>query len=141
MKEELGKILTLTVGLPQSGKTTWAKQAGRPIVSPDAIRLALHGKAFLKEAEPLVWAIARYMVAALFLAGHSHVIVDACNISEKRRREWQDERWSLSFKEFDTPADVCIERALAAGRPDLVPVIQRMAAEREPINLNGASVS
>jgi predicted kinase len=33
--------LILTVGLPRSGKTTWAKQQGVPMVNRDAIRLAL----------------------------------------------------------------------------------------------------
>jgi len=37
------KILILTVGLPRSGKSTWAAKKGFPIVSPDAIRLAMHG--------------------------------------------------------------------------------------------------
>lgn len=67
--------LLVTVGLPRSGKSTWAKQQGAPVVNPDAIRLALHGQAFLQEAEPLVWVMAKYMVEALFLAGHSTVIL------------------------------------------------------------------
>ncbi len=30
--------LILTVGLPRSGKTTWALEQGWPIVNPDSIR-------------------------------------------------------------------------------------------------------
>ncbi|GAF94425.1 unnamed protein product, partial [marine sediment metagenome] len=64
------KKLILTVGLPRSGKTTWARKQGIPMVNPDSIRLALHGKAFIEEAEPMIWTIAKYMVRALFIAGH-----------------------------------------------------------------------
>ena len=83
------KTLIAMVGLPRSGKSTWAKKAGHPIVSPDAIRLALHGQRFISEAEPFVWAIAKAMVRALFLAGHSAVILDATNNTRKRRDEWK----------------------------------------------------
>lgn len=44
------KKLILTIGLPRSGKSTWAKQQGCPVVNPDSIRLALHGKAYIQEA-------------------------------------------------------------------------------------------
>lgn len=121
--------LILTVGLPRSGKSTWARQTGLPIVNPDSIRLALHGQPFHADAEPFVWAIARAMVRALFLAGHATVVLDATNTTEKRRAEWQSEHWETRLQVFDTPADVCAERAVAAGRTDLLPVIERMAAQ------------
>ena len=77
--------LTLTVGLPQSGKSTWAMQQGVPVVNPDSIRLAIHGQPFIGDAEPFVWATARTMVNAMFIAGHQHVILDATNTTRKRR--------------------------------------------------------
>ena len=124
-------ILVLTVGLPRCGKSTWAKAQGSPIVSPDAIRLALHGREFIPLAEPFVWAIARVMVRALFLAGHEHVIVDATNNTKKRRLEWKSDAWILIHETFHDSADVCIERAKADGRLDLIAVIERMAAESD----------
>ena len=74
------KTLILTVGLPRSGKSTWAMQQGYPVVNPDSIRLALHGHRFREESEEHVWAIAKTMVNSLFIAGHDKVIVDATNI-------------------------------------------------------------
>lgn len=124
-------LLILTVGLPRSGKSTWARGRGFPIVCPDAIRLALHGQTFEPRAEPMVWAIARVMVAALFEAGHERVILDACNTTEKRRGEWKDERWRVWFECFPTDAATCIQRAKATGREDITPVIERMAAQLE----------
>ena len=65
------KTLILTVGLPRSGKSTWAAQTGWPIVNRDAIRLALHGQAYIQDAEDMVTAIETYMVKALFGAGNN----------------------------------------------------------------------
>lgn len=127
-------ILILTVGLPRSGKSTWSKASGHPVVNPDSIRLALHGNAFIPEAEPMVWAMAKYMVKALFLAGHSRVVLDATNTTIKRRNEWVDASWSRRFKVFDIDALVCRERAIASERLDLLPVIMRMSAQFEPLS-------
>ena len=119
--------LILTVGLPRSGKTTWALEQGHPIVSPDGIRLALHGQPFIGLTEPFVWAIAKCMVRALFLAGHGVVILDATNITKKRRDDWASDDWQLQCRLFRTSKEECLERAAAIGREDLFPVIERMA--------------
>lgn len=126
------KTLICTVGYPRSGKTTWARDQGHPIVNPDAIRLAIHGQTFIANAEPFVWATAEAMVRALFLAGHDTVILDACNNTRKRRDQWQrPKEWGTYFKYFNTPMETCIERC-EPGSP-LIPVIERMAAQFEPL--------
>jgi predicted kinase len=121
------------VGLPRSGKSTEARKLGFPIASPDAIRLAIHGQRFVAEAEPFVWAIAKAMVRALFLAGHDAVILDACNNTRKRRDEWRSKDWDVVFNVIPTDAATCIERAEAEGDQDIIPVITRMADEHEPL--------
>lgn len=123
--------LILMVGLPRSGKSTWARQQGVPIVNPDAIRLALHGKAYEALAEPFVWAIAKIMVRALFLAGARVVVLDATNTTQARRDEWKSEAWLRYYVYIPTPVAVCIARAIAGDRRDLVPVIERMATTYE----------
>jgi predicted kinase len=136
VEQERSKLIA-TVGLPRSGKTTWAVEAscrlGAAIVCPDAIRLALHGLPFIPEAEPFVWAVAKTMVRALFLAGHSVVIVDATNVSRKRRDEWKSSKWDTRFHVLETSMQTCLQRAADTGRPDLIPVIERMAGETEPL--------
>ena len=127
------KILILTMGLPRSGKSTWARNKGFPIVNPDSIRLVLHGRAFVPETEPLVWVIARYMAQALFEAGHDHVIVDATNTTRKRRDIWKDEGWDRKYRVFGVDKDECIKRAVAGQRSDLVPIIERMSEAWEDI--------
>ena len=129
------KELLMLVGLPRSGKTTWATAEKLPIVCPDAIRLALHGNAYIQEAEPYVWAIARTMVRSLFLAGHDRVILDACNNTRKRRDEWRSKEWRRVFHTIGTPTgtEECMRRARADDREHLIPVIERMAGQHEPV--------
>jgi predicted kinase len=145
-------LLIMLVGLPRSGKTTWAQRQGHPIVNPDAIRLALHGHAYIKESESIVWAVARYMVVALFGAGHDTVILDACNNTRKRRDTWADDAWSREFVVFGAPKDVCIARVRkGCGRfgengptggtldnldiaGNLIEMIERMANQHEPVD-------
>ncbi len=129
--------LIMMVGLPRSGKSTRAKHMANhtpksvPIVNPDSIRLALHGQPYIQEAEPYVWAIAKTMVRSLFLAGHDEVIFDACNNTKKRRDEMRSKHWDRVYHIIDTPAEVCIERV--GERTELIPVIERMAAQHEPV--------
>lgn len=125
-------ILICTVGLPRSGKTTWAKSQAWPIVNPDSIRIAIHGQRFVPDAEPFVWATAKAMVRALFLAGHQTVILDATNTTKKRRVEWFDDRWTTFFKVFATSTAECMERA--KDDAEIKPVIERMAAQWEPLD-------
>lgn len=123
------KTLYLTVGLPRCGKSTWARRQGIPMVNPDSIRLALHGQRYVKEAEPMVWAVARYMVRALFLAGHASVILDATNTNDHRRREWLSSDWNVVLVWFDTDPYTCQQRAVFTNQSDLIPVIRDMAAD------------
>lgn len=122
-------LLICLIGLPRSGKTTWAGKQGYPIVCPDAIRLALHGQRYDSLAEPFVWAIAKCMVRALFLAGHKKVIVDDTNGSRKRRDFWQDDAWDTVFHVIGTSKDECIRRACKQNDDGIIPVIERMSLE------------
>ena len=101
----------MTIGLPRSGKSTWAKTQGFPIVNADSIRLALHGQPFVLEAEELVHTIAQLMVRSLFLAGHLTIILDETNINRKSRDKWISGNWTRSYKLFDTSIDICLDRA------------------------------
>ena len=126
-------LLVVTVGLPRAGKSTWAREQGHPVVNPDAIRLAIHGHAFIDLAEPWVWATAKAMVRSLFGAGHKTVILDATNVTHKRRVEWVGTEWDTAFKVFDAPEEECVRRAHETQRGGLVPTIGRMAAQWEPL--------
>ncbi len=101
------------------------------MVNPDAIRLALHGKRYLRDAEPMVWAIAEYMVKSLFLAGHDTVVLDACNTTKKRRDEWKSDDWDIGVVHINTSKEECIKRAKEGNDFDIIPIIERMAGNFE----------
>ena len=127
-------ILILTMGLPRSGKSTWARSSACPIVCPDAIRLAIHGQSFIATAESFVWATAHAMVAALFIAGHRIIILDACNNIIKRRKEWRSKQWTTFVKVFTTSREECLARAnTAPNKDDLIRTINRMFEQHEPL--------
>lgn len=138
------KTLICTMGLPRSGKTTWATAFSRdhnvPVVCPDSVRLAIHGQAFIAEAEGYVWATVRAMVKALFLSGHEQIILDATNTFRKRRDEWQSREWRTVFVVFDRPAADCKRTAVENGRDYLLPVIDRMAAQWEPLGADEKAI-
>jgi len=129
------KTLICTVGLPRSGKTTWARAQGYPIVNPDSVRLALHGERFIGVAEPFVWAITFLMVRALFLVGHETIIVDATNTTFKRQEPWikqfHTEECKVCFHVIKTSKEICLKRALDTNDNVIIPVIERMAEQYE----------
>lgn len=130
------KTLVMMVGLPRSGKTTVAAGLSRiiaaPIVNPDSIRLALHGQAFVASAEPFVWATAHTAVNALFLAGHNAVILDACNVSRKRRDEWTRGQWTRRvFVPVKTSPELCRQRC---DTEQMRSIVDRMAERSDPID-------
>ncbi len=133
MSDEPKHTLICTVGLPRSGKSTWARTTPHPIVNPDSIRLALHGQPYYAGAEGIVWAVAKLMVQALFGAGHETVILDATNTTRGRRDTWRSKSWRTLFKTVSTDEETCVARAERQDRPDLVEVIHRMASDFDPL--------
>ena len=131
-------ILIAMMGLPRSGKSTivanLAKELGAPIVRRDAIRLALHGQRFKIEAEPKVKAMSLYMIRSLFLAGHEVVICDETNYSKAARNALMDSEWKTRFYPVLTSPEVCKERAVLTGQPDLIPIIEEMWGRYEPLD-------
>lgn len=125
-------------GLPRSGKSTvtaaLSKKLGAPIVRRDAIRLALHGERYALAAEPMVKAMSLYMIRALFLSGHEVVIADETNYSKLARQTLQEHDWETVFYPILTERDVCIERAIQTGQPDLIPIISEMWERYEALD-------
>jgi predicted kinase len=82
------KNLTIIVGIPCSGKTTWVnKNKGTKFVlSADLVRKHLHGKSFYEEAEQMVWTLRRYIFLHALEQGID-IIVDETSITAKKRAE------------------------------------------------------
>jgi predicted kinase len=79
-------VLVVMVGLPASGKSTYAAANFRHVVSPDALRLELSGRAFDRRVEEDVWAIAFDRLAELLEDG-AIACFDATSLTRHRRRK------------------------------------------------------
>jgi predicted kinase len=145
-KGEMTKELIVMAGISNSGKTLgaweiWHKLTDlcfeAAIVNRDAIRLAHYGKRYIAEREQEINAIEEAMVKAHFLYGYEIVIVDACHHTKERRERWrkiaEDNGWNIRFEVMDTPVEECIRRAEAKEDNYIIPVIQKQAAEFEPL--------
>lgn len=73
------------VGLPGSGKSTYAGRNFRTIISPDRIRLEEFDTAFDRSIEKEVWRRARRRAREVLERGDV-VCFDATSLSRKRRR-------------------------------------------------------
>lgn len=83
--------VTLLVGIPASGKSTYAKQSGLPTVSRDAIRKIFPGgedkTVFDYKVEEIVTGIEKAQTEILLKSGYD-VIVDDMNLRPKYVKEW-----------------------------------------------------
>jgi hypothetical protein len=79
------------------------------------------------------------MVCALFLAGHSTVILDSTSITKEIRDSWKEKakpcdlKWETVFKVFDTSAEECKSRVDPGVTGYLYAVIDRMAIRFEKV--------
>lgn len=138
--------LAIMVGLPRSGKSTYAKalqEAGWTRITPDEFRLALHGQPYYPPAEPLVWAAVELAVRALLRGGHA-VVVDATNTTRRRRAGWlkiaEDLGLALEAFVLDTTLDTCHERNLQSRRVIPPEVLDRMAEAFEEVIEEGIAL-
>ncbi|MFO7895215.1 MAG: AAA family ATPase [Longimicrobiales bacterium] len=78
-------MLVVMVGLPASGKTSWAERNFRTLISPDRIRMDEFGTEFDESIEDEVWRRARSRTREKLEAGDV-VCFDATSLTRHRRR-------------------------------------------------------
>lgn len=143
--------LYFTIGLPRSGKSTecknWLRKENdinttgrlgnfvhklfghfdvddRIVVSPDRWRLAL-GHRYNWFVEPVVFSHIQIAVRGLLI--DYNVILDDTNTTpESIKRIYEVDPDAIAIP-IATPAEVCKERAIKTGQPDLATVIDRMS--------------
>lgn len=143
--------LYFTIGLPRSGKSTeckdWLRKENdvnpgirvgtfvhklfghfdvddRVVVSPDRWRLAL-GHRYNWFAEPVVFSHIQIAIRGLLM--DYNVILDDTNTTpESIKRIYEVDPNAIAIP-INTPVEICKERAIKTGQPDLVSVIDRMS--------------
>ncbi len=118
--------LTITRGLPGSGKTSWARrQVGHVRVNRDELRRMLHGgPLFTDRAERQVTIVQRATIEALLRAGVD-VICDDTNLRARTVRDLTALARSCGadvvVRDFTAvPVEVCVARDAARLPPDHV---------------------
>jgi predicted kinase len=98
MKGERKSTVYFLVGVPGSGKSTWAATTGLPVLSSDDVRHELVGKNFRLSAVPpaIVFHILDERAEKMLARGEDFVF-DASNVTTVFRRE-RLTRWKKKFR-------------------------------------------
>jgi predicted kinase len=130
------KKLIVLVGLPGSGKSTWAAQQGVGVLSSDAVRALLTGDAQNQAANPLVFPTLHYLLGMRVKAGMEATILDATSLTPKERKAWVRAAEALGCDVeavfFETPLAVCKSRNVARSRVVPEDVMDRFSARLIP---------
>jgi predicted kinase len=128
--------IVLLVGLPGSGKSTYARDAGLPVLSSDSIRLLLADDETNQMIHSRVFATLRYLLVQRLEIGRPVTCVDATHLTVAERKPYleiaHEHNCSIEAVFFQVPVDVCLARN--RHRPRQVPeeALIAMAAKLQP---------
>lgn len=124
------------VGLPASGKSTWAEAQGITVLSSDAVRALLSDDETNQQIHDEVFATMRYLLRKRLRLRAPATVVDATNLLPVHRKPWIKLAKSLGAEVeavyFDTPVEECQRRNASRARVVPAEVIAAMAARMQP---------
>ncbi len=127
----------MLVGLPGSGKSTWAASRKRAVVlSSDQMRLLLSGSETNQRIHGRVFAAMRYLLRERLRLEQALTVIDATNIRRKDRKPFLKIAQAFGARVeaiyFDVPLETALQRN--SGRARRVPevAIRAMAARLQP---------
>ncbi len=133
----------LLIGLPGSGKSTWARRFVQQfpryeVLSTDETRALLYGDAVVQGEWPQIWQqLALRLqqgIQAIDLQICEGIIFDATNAQRRRRRELLKTFRDIGYSDiggvwFDTPLALCLDRNQQRDRTVPPEVILKMHRE------------
>lgn len=124
--------LIVLVGLPGSGKSSWAKEQGAAVISSDHMRWLLADDENDQTIHREVFATVRYMLRCRFELRRPLTIVDATNLTRRERRPYirlaQMHGCRVEAVFFDTPLETCQLRNRSRTRVVPPEIIEMLAA-------------
>jgi predicted kinase len=128
--------IVLLIGLPGSGKSTWATAQGWNALSSDAMRVLLSDDVANQHIHGRVFAAIRYLLRQRLRTGCAINCVDATHLTRAERRPYFSlARWHKAVVEavyFDIPFATVMARNRARQRQVPEAAIATMAARMEP---------
>ena len=126
----------LLVGLPGSGKSTYAAQQNWPILSSDATRTLLLDEITDQSANRTIFAMLRRILRQRLELKRPITCIDATNLTRIERRQYiriaQMHGAELEAVYLDVPLEICKQRNLARARTVPDDVMDRFAAKLRP---------
>ena len=125
-------VIVVLVGLPGSGKSTWARGQGYAVLSSDEIRAWLIDDPTNQNIHRRVFATLRYLLKHRLSLGRPYTFIDSTNLTVRERRPYVKlgDLFDCDVEAvyFDTPVEVCLHRNAARGRVVPEAAIREMAA-------------
>ena len=124
------------MGLPASGKSTYAATLGIPVLSSDAIRLLLADDERDQTIHARVFATLRYLLAQRLEIHRPVTYIDATHLTRAERKPYveiaRECGAEIEAVFFNTHVEVCLARNRNRGRQVPEDILEKMAAKLQP---------
>ena len=125
--------LTITVGLPGSGKSTYLARLGVNAISSDEIRRIVADDPHDQSMNARIFSVIRYLIRQRIAASRPVTYVDATHLTPWERKPYVmlARRYGCQLEAlfFDVPVDTCIARNQARERVVPEEAIRKMAQQ------------